>query len=96
MSEVTHAVIWVEGLVQGVGFRWWVQRRATELGLLGSATNLFDGRVQVDAQGPDAAVQTLISDLTGPPGPRRRPGRVSSFLVEHRPVNPRLKYFDIG
>jgi acylphosphatase len=38
---------WVEGRVQGVGFRWWVRSRALELGLTGFAENLADGRVKV-------------------------------------------------
>jgi len=40
---------WVEGRVQGVGFRWWVRARALERGLAGVAENLVDGRVQVIA-----------------------------------------------
>ena len=42
---------WVEGFVQGVGFRWWTRSRALELGLVGSARNLTDGRVAVVAEG---------------------------------------------
>ena len=44
----------VHGQVQGVGFRWWTRARALELGLVGSATNLADGRVQVVAEGPES------------------------------------------
>jgi acylphosphatase len=39
----------VSGLVQGVGFRWFVARHARALGLGGYARNLPDGRVEVVA-----------------------------------------------
>jgi acylphosphatase len=40
--------------VQGVGFRWFVEKNATSIGLRGWARNEDDGRVQVYAVGtPD-------------------------------------------
>ena len=42
--------------MQGVGFRWWTRSRALELGLTGWATNLDDGRVEVVAEGTNAAL----------------------------------------
>lgn len=65
---------WVRGRVQGVGFRWWVRRRALELGLVGSATNLDDGRVEVVAEGPAPACRALLAALSGPGGPGRVTG----------------------
>jgi acylphosphatase len=38
--------------VQGVGYRYFVERAAHELGLTGYAKNLEDGRVEVYAMGP--------------------------------------------
>ena len=58
----------VKGNVQGVGFRWWTRSRALELGLVGSATNLDDGRVEVVAEGPEAACRELLAALPGGPG----------------------------
>jgi acylphosphatase len=49
----------VSGLVQGVGFRWFVARHARSLGLTGFARNLPDGRVEVVVNGPDEAVPAL-------------------------------------
>lgn len=61
----------VRGRVQGVGFRWWVRARALELGLVGSATNLADGRVEVVAEGPQLACDHLLELLRGPATPGR-------------------------
>jgi acylphosphatase len=58
----------VKGRVQGVGFRWWTRARALELGLVGSATNLDDGRVEVVAEGPEPACRALLELLPGGPG----------------------------
>jgi acylphosphatase len=49
----------ITGAVQGVGFRFFVQHKATALGLAGWTRNLDDGRVEVYAIG-DA---TKLSDL---------------------------------
>ena len=56
MSEVRYLV---SGLVQGVGFRWFVARHARSLGLAGYARNLPDGRVEVVVSGPDDALPAL-------------------------------------
>lgn len=65
---------WVRGRVQGVGFRWWVRSRALELGLVGAATNLDDGRVEVVAEGPRDACEKLLAQLSGPDTPGRVTG----------------------
>jgi acylphosphatase len=60
--------------VQGVGFRWWVRSRALELGLVGFAENLADGRVKVVAEGAEARCRELLARLegSGTPGAVRR------------------------
>ena len=64
-----RAVRWVvTGRVQGVGFRWFVKRRAERLGIRGRVTNLPDGRVEILALGTSdslAAFETAVRD-----GPR--------------------------
>jgi acylphosphatase len=47
---------YIRGRVQGVGYRYFAQRAAAELGLSGYARNLDDGRVEVYAAGPAAKV----------------------------------------
>jgi acylphosphatase len=49
----------VSGLVQGVGFRWFVARHARSLGLTGFARNLMDGRVEVVVHGPDETLTRM-------------------------------------
>ena len=70
--------VWVEGRVQGVGFRWWTRREAGALGLSGSATNLPDGRVEVIAEGPRDACEALLDLLQGD----RTPGYVSGVTYK--------------
>ncbi len=67
--EQARLTAWVRGHVQGVGFRWWTRARALELGLVGTATNLDDGRVEVVAEGPRSACTDLLDALRGPGTP---------------------------
>ncbi|MFC4945361.1 acylphosphatase [Pseudonocardia sp. GCM10023141] len=67
---------WVHGHVQGVGFRWWTRCRALELGLVGAARNLPDGRVVVTAEGEKSACSGLLSALKG----ESTPGRVDHVV----------------
>ncbi|HET7013844.1 MAG TPA: acylphosphatase [Streptosporangiaceae bacterium] len=60
---------WVRGRVQGVGFRWWVRRNALELGLIGMAENLVDGRVKVVAEGDRDQLTELLGRLEAPGSP---------------------------
>lgn len=60
--------IQVTGRVQGVGFRAFVQRHATELGLDGWVRNRREGTVEITAIGEPARVDDLIGQCTkGPP-----------------------------
>lgn len=58
----------VDGVVQGVGFRNFVQRRAAELGVRGWVRNLPDGRVEIAASGNEGQLVTLEQYLNA--GPR--------------------------
>jgi acylphosphatase len=59
----------VRGRVQGVGFRYWVLRRATNLGLTGWVANEADGSVRCVAEGPPADLDALEEILRrGPTG----------------------------
>jgi acylphosphatase len=49
--------------VQGVGFRWFVQKTASNLGVNGYTRNLDDGRVEVYAVGSDEQLNDLCGQL---------------------------------
>lgn len=59
----------VRGRVQGVGFRWFVEREARGLGLYGWVRNCPDGSVEVVAEGPADLLDRLAVALAiGPAG----------------------------
>ncbi|MBV9313283.1 MAG: acylphosphatase [Pseudonocardia sp.] len=70
-DRAARLTAWVHGHVQGVGFRWWTRSRALELGLVGSATNLSDGRVEIMVEGSRAACERLLAMLRGGATPGR-------------------------
>lgn len=53
----------VSGRVQGVGFRWFVEKHAAEIGLRGWVRNEDDGRVQVYAVGAPQELDRLAALL---------------------------------
>jgi len=53
----------IEGRVQMVMFRDFVQRKATKLGLVGTVQNMDDGSVQVFAEGEEGKLQELLAFL---------------------------------
>ena len=60
---------YVSGMVQGVGYRYFAARTARQLGIAGFAKNLRDGRVEVYAIAPPAALKSFRSELQrGPQG----------------------------
>ena len=58
-----RAEILVNGLVQGVGFRYFVVREAQRLGLTGYVQNLFTGEVLTVVEGEKALVEEMINKL---------------------------------
>ena len=55
-----RAHIIVAGIVQGVGFRYFIYRKAVELGLRGYVKNLFYGNVEIVVEGEKDKIQILI------------------------------------
>jgi acylphosphatase len=61
----------IQGRVQGVGFRWFVQREASELDLRGWVRNTEEGEVEVVASGTAEDLAKLRASLRrGPRGSR--------------------------
>jgi acylphosphatase len=68
MNEIKGVQIIVQGRVQGVFYRDSTRRKARELGLVGTVRNMPDGSVEVVAEGPAAALETLVRWCrSGPP-----------------------------
>jgi acylphosphatase len=81
----------VRGRVQGVGFRYWVVRRATELGLTGWVANELDGTVRCVAEGPATALDQLEALLgRGPIG-----AIVDDVGAVHMPATGRFAAFEV-
>jgi acylphosphatase len=71
-----HAI--VKGYVQGVGFRYFVVDAAVSLGVSGWVRNLWDGEVEVMAEGERDALDKLLAVLRRGP----RAAHVSGVDVE--------------
>jgi len=61
----------VSGVVQGVGFRWFVERVGRQMMLSGWVRNLPDGRVELEVEGPAPKVDDFLDEVgRGPLGSR--------------------------
>ena len=72
----------VRGRVQGVGFRWFVDFEARQLGLAGRVRNTADGTVEVLAMGTEHQLAALLEKLRKGP----RAARVDE--VQESPAEP--------
>jgi len=58
-----RATIIVNGLVQGVGFRYFILRKASSLGLKGFTKNLYTGEVLTIVEGNKESILELYEQL---------------------------------
>ena len=73
--------VFVEGRVQGVGYREFTRRRALRLGISGWVRNRSDGAVEAVVRGAAADVEALLVQMRiGPRGA----GVTSLRIVEHK------------
>lgn len=80
-----------QGIVQGVGYRYFVQRNAETLGLVGWVRNLHDGSVEAYAIGAEKELAQFESALRR--GPRH--AEVRSLTVEPATIDERLFSFSV-
>ena len=81
----------VTGIVQGVGFRFFVCRVARNLGLVGYVRNCADGSVALEAEGEPNGISALVDAVrTGPPG-----ADVRNTATHPRPVHGSEDEFEI-
>ncbi len=87
METCVHII--VEGLVQGVGFRWFVARHAEGLGLKGYVENRYDGNVELEAEGDRSLLEELIRQVKIGP----RSAHVTNLRLEWRsPTHTRDRF----
>jgi len=79
----------IMGRVQGVGFRYFADRWATQLGICGYVKNLWDGNVEVYAIGDSVALEELKRRLAEGP----RSARVTAIDESDEPVDKRYNCF---
>jgi acylphosphatase len=60
MFQLSRAEIIVDGIVQGVGFRYFVYHNAKNLGLKGYTKNLISGEVITEVEGETYLIDELI------------------------------------
>ena len=77
--------------MQGVGFRFFAERHARQLGLEGYVRNRYDGAVEVEAEGGTAALEHFLNELRH--GPRL--ARVQDVRVTWLPYTGDLGPFGV-
>ncbi len=88
---MTALHILISGRVQGVGFRWFVERQSDEFGVDGHVRNLPDGRVEVFAQADEKILERFCDALRQGPAL----SRTDELLKKRVPVDPQLRGFHI-
>ena len=57
----------IEGIVQGVGFRYYTYRVAKRYGVKGYVRNMPDGSVEVVAEGEESAMEKFLQEVARGP-----------------------------
>ena len=81
----------VKGRVQGVGYRWFALNNAEKFGIKGFVKNLYNGNVEVFAEGEDADLLKFIEKLKeGPPF-----SNVADIETDYKDFEGRFKEFKV-
>ena len=89
MNARVHCV--VTGLVQGVGYRYFIQTKARALALRGSVSNRPNGDVEIVAEGSKEVLEQLISlARTGP-----RSAMVTGISIDWEEPTGKFSGFDV-
>ena len=68
----------VSGLVQGVGFRYFVYHKAINLRLIGYVRNLYSGDVEIEVEGDRSLIEEFIEQVRIGP----RASRITDTKIE--------------
>ena len=90
-ARVRSIVVRIAGLVQGVGYRYWLIRAAQAAGVAGWVRNRRDGSVEARMQGDKAACDRLVDACCAGP----RGARVDRVDVMRAPFDAGLRDFDL-
>ena len=88
---VKRATIIVDGIVQGVGFRYTVRSAAKSLGIAGHVKNMDDGIVEIVAEGSEQDIESLIQHIRGV----KKPAIVEDIRVSYQSATKKGKSFSI-
>jgi acylphosphatase len=91
IKQETRALIVVRGIVQGVNFRWFTQRRASDLGLTGFVRNAADGSVQATVEGARDGIEQLVDAMRVGPSA----AVVESMQVEWHAPSGEFERFEV-
>ena len=92
-GPAVRARISVSGRVQGVGYRAFTLRAASERGLVGGVRNCEDGRVELEAEGSKEKIMSLIEALKiGPPASRVMEVRIEWVQAKGRQTDFSVRY----
>ena len=81
----------VSGRVQGVGYRYFIARIASELGINGYVKNLYNGDVEIAAEGRKEFLEELVKRAkSGPPH-----AQVDTARIEWLEFNDKYDNFEI-
>ena len=90
-SELARLHIWVNGRVQGVGFRAFVQEVAARLGLTGWVRNLGSDSVETVAEGHRSLLVHFRDEVQRGP----HAAHVDSARVEWESATGEFRWFDV-
>ena len=83
--------VWVSGVVQGVGFRYFTIRQAREVGVSGWVKNTYDGKVEIIAEGEEWQLKEFTENVKV--GPSH--SSVSGVEVQEEKYQNEFKEFEV-
>ena len=90
MNKQKTIKINITGIVQNVGFRFFIQKKALCFNLGGYVRNNNNGSVDILLQGNSISIQTFLSFIT-----KKSPGRIDNISTEDMKTDIKYKGFDI-
>ncbi len=90
-NNLLRAEIIASGVVQGVGFRFFVVRKAQALGLKGYVENLYSGDVLTVVEGKKELIEELYKEIRV--GPSH--ASVTKCVIEWRQFKNEFKNFEV-